>query len=171
MVTWARKKYFQLAKGFYGRTKSTIRAAVPRVEKSLQYAYRDRRTRRREVRKHWIRVISGGVSEHSINYSRFINGLNYYSNVELDRKILANLAEHEPYSFKAVVDEVKLKMGFRPTKKTTDETLLEAYAKGMILDVLPNPNKKEVQHEFKWALSEEEFKKELEEAKQSAKKK
>lgn len=171
MVTWSRKKYFQLAKGFYGRVKSTVRAAVPKVEKSLQYAYRDRKNRRRDARRNWIRVISGGVADHCINYSRFVHGLNYYSNVELDRKILANLAEHEPYSFKAVVDEVKVKMGYKPQPKSKDETLLEAYAKGMILDVLPNPNKKVEKHDYKWVVSEEEFKQELEAAKKVSAKK
>lgn len=77
-----------------------------RVFKALQYTYRDRKVRRREVKKGWIRTINAGVREHDVNYSRFVYGLNR-SNIILDRKILADLIQNEPYSFKAIVDEVK----------------------------------------------------------------
>jgi len=132
MPTWQRKKYLKLAKGFYGRSKSCLRIAIPRVEKSLMYAYRDRRVRRREYRKEWIQTINAGVREHHINYSQFIFGLNN-SNIQLNRKILADLATNEPFSFKAVVDEIKLKP-FVKTKPVDEMGYLEAMSKGYIIE-------------------------------------
>src|SRR5690349_18720999 len=106
MAIWARHKVFQLSKGYYGRSKNCFRISIRRLFKALQYQYKSRRLRRREVRTDWIRSINAGVRDLDINYSRFIYGLNR-SNMVLDRKILANLAQYEPYSFKAVVDEVR----------------------------------------------------------------
>lgn len=106
MAIWSRHKFFSLSKGYWGRSKNCWRIAMRRVFKALQYTYRDRKVRRREVKKGWIRTINAGVREHDVNYSRFVYGLNR-SNIILDRKILADLIQNEPYSFKAIVDEVK----------------------------------------------------------------
>lgn len=107
MAGFAKKKYFKLAKGFYGRAKNCIRITIPRVEKSLQKAYIGRKLRRRDLRRDWIAAINAGSREHGLTYSRLICGLNR-SNINLDRKILSNLAMYEPYSFKAIVDEIRV---------------------------------------------------------------
>ena len=96
-----------MAKGYRGRANRCYRMALNRVEKALQYAYRDRKQKKRDFRTLWIERLNAGVRQHGVNYSRFINQLNT-SPVELDRKVLANLASHEPFSFKAVVDVLKL---------------------------------------------------------------
>jgi len=101
------KKVLKLAKGFRGRSKNCFRVAIEKVEKALTYAYRDRRARKRDFRALWIQRINAGVREHGLVYSQFINGLNLAS-IELDRKILADLAVREPESFKAIVDQVKV---------------------------------------------------------------
>jgi large subunit ribosomal protein L20 len=101
------KKVLKLAKGFRGRAKNCFRVAVEKVEKALRYAYRDRRNRKRDFRALWIQRINAAVREHGLIYSQFINGLTL-ANIELDRKVLADLAVREPESFKAVVDQVKL---------------------------------------------------------------
>ncbi len=101
------KKILKLAKGFRGRSKNCFRVAVEKVEKALRYAYRDRRNRKRDFRALWIQRINAAVREHGLIYSQFINGLTL-ANIELDRKVLADLAVREPESFKAVVDQVKV---------------------------------------------------------------
>ena len=133
MPTWTRKKYYELAKGFYGRSKNCMRIMAPRVEKSLQYAYRDRKVRPRIYRREWILSVSAGVQEHNINYSRFIHALNH-SNIDINRKILADLAINEPYSFKAVVDEVKFQGKLDDRKPKDDIGYLEALAKGYLIE-------------------------------------
>ena len=100
------KKVLKLAKGFRGRAKNCFRVAVEKVEKALRYAYRDRRARKRDFRALWIQRINAAVREYDLVYSQFINGLNL-ANIELDRKILADLAVREPESFKAIVEQVK----------------------------------------------------------------
>lgn len=100
------KKVLKLAKGFRGRSKNCFRIAVEKVEKALSYAYRDRRNRKRDFRALWIQRINAGVREHGMVYSQFINGLTL-ANIELDRKVLADLAVREPEAFKAVVDQAK----------------------------------------------------------------
>jgi len=105
---------------------------IPRVEKSLQYAYRDRRVRRRIVRRDWIISINAAVREHDINYSNLIYGLNK-SNMIIDRKILADLAKYEPYSFKAVVDEIKNVPNLK-IKPKQEFPYNEALAKGFIIE-------------------------------------
>ncbi len=107
------KKVLKLAKGFRGRAKNCFRVAVEKVEKALRYAYRDRRARKRDFRALWIQRINAAVREYGLVYSQFINGLTL-ANIELDRKVLADLAVREPESFKAVVDQVKVAL----TKKT-----------------------------------------------------
>ena len=100
-----------MAKGYRGRSKNTFRAALRRVEKGLQYAYRDRKVKKRNFRKLWIERTNAGVRQHGVSYSRFIAGMKDLEGdkgeILLDRKILADLAGNEPFSFKAVVDVVK----------------------------------------------------------------
>lgn len=100
------KKIIALAKGFRGRAKNCFRVAVQKVEKSLQYAYRDRRVRKRDFRALWIQRINAAVRIHGITYSQFINGLTK-SNVELDRKVLSDMSIKNPESFAAIVEKAK----------------------------------------------------------------
>ncbi len=98
------KKVLERAKGFRGRAGNTIRMAKQKVEKSLQYAYRDRKVRKREFRALWIQRINAAVREKGLTYSQFIAGLKA-AGLELDRKVLAELAFNEPAAFAAVVDK------------------------------------------------------------------
>jgi len=100
------KKTLDQAKGFYGRRKNTIRAAKAAVDKSMQYAYRDRKNKKRTIRALWIQRLNAAVREFGLTYSRFIDGLNK-SGVEIDRKVLSELAIHEPAAFKAIVEKAK----------------------------------------------------------------
>ncbi|AHC73879.1 Ribosomal protein L20 [Candidatus Endolissoclinum faulkneri L5] len=100
------KKVINSAKGYYGRRKNVFRIAVQAVEKSRQYAYRDRRTRKRNFRALWIQRINAGVRQHGITYSRFMNGLKL-AQIELDRKILADLAIHSPITFKNIIKHLE----------------------------------------------------------------
>ncbi len=107
VTTHARhKKVLKAAKGFYGRRKNTIRIARQAVEKAGQYAYRDRRTKKRNFRALWIQRINAAARELGLTYGRFIDGLNK-AGIEVDRKILADLAVHEPESFKALVERAQ----------------------------------------------------------------
>jgi len=99
------KKVIKRAKGYYGRRKNVFRVAVQAVEKGMQYAYRDRRKRKTDFRGLWIQRINAGVRKHGLTYSQFINGLKK-SSIEIDRKILADLAVNQPEVFKALVDKV-----------------------------------------------------------------
>ena len=98
------KKTLDQAKGFQGRRKNTIRAAKAAVDKAMQYSYRDRKNRKREFRALWIQRINAAVREHGVTYSRFIAGL-AGAGIEIDRKVLSDLAIHEPAAFKALVDQ------------------------------------------------------------------
>lgn len=100
------KKVIDAAKGYYGRRKNTYRAAVQAVEKAGQYAYRDRRAKKRNFRALWIQRINAGVRELGLTYSRFICGLQA-AGIEIDRKVLSDIAIHEPEAFKALVDQAK----------------------------------------------------------------
>ena len=100
------KKVLRAAKGFFGRRKNTIRAAKAAVDKSMQYAYRDRKNRKREFRALWIQRINAAVREHGLTYSRFISGL-ITAGVEVDRKVLSDLAITEPAAFAAIVETAK----------------------------------------------------------------
>jgi large subunit ribosomal protein L20 len=100
------RKIIKKAKGYYGRRKNTFRAANQAVEKAGQYAYRDRRTRKRNFRALWIQRINAGVREHGLTYSRFIDGL-AKAGIEVDRKVLSDLAIHEPEAFKALVSQAQ----------------------------------------------------------------
>lgn len=100
------KKILDLAKGFRGRNSTCYRVAIEKVEKSLQYAYRDRRNKKRDFRSLWIQRINAGARLHGLTYSRFIDGLNK-AGIELDRKILADLAVREPEVFAALVKQAQ----------------------------------------------------------------
>ena len=100
------KKILKLAKGYRGRSKSCYRIAVERVERALQYAYRDRRTKKRDFRALWIQRINAATREHGMTYSRFINGL-LKAGIDIDRKVLADLAVREPVAFKAIVTQAQ----------------------------------------------------------------
>lgn len=101
-----RNKVLKLAKGFRGRSKNTIRTATHRVEKSLCYAYRDRKQKKRHFRELWIIRLSAAVRELGMSYSQFMSGLKK-AGVELNRKVLADLAVTDPKSFASVVDIAK----------------------------------------------------------------
>jgi len=98
------KKIVKMAKGYRGRSKNCFRIAKLRVEKGLQYAYRDRRTRKRDFRALWIQRINAGAREHGLNYSQFMNGL-IKAGIAVDRKMLADLVVHEPEAFKSLVEQ------------------------------------------------------------------
>jgi len=98
------KKTLKAAKGFYGRRKNTIRTAKAAVDKAAQYSYRDRKNRKRSFRALWIQRINAAVRSHGLTYGRFISGLGK-AGVEIDRKVLAELAVSEPASFKTLVDK------------------------------------------------------------------
>jgi large subunit ribosomal protein L20 len=100
------KKVLGLAKGYRGRAKSSFRIAIEKVEKGLRYAYRDRRAKKRDFRGLWIQRINAGAREHGLTYSQVIAGVKA-AGLELDRKVLADLAAREPEAFRAIVDTAK----------------------------------------------------------------
>ena len=100
------KKILDMTTGYRGRSKSSFRIAVERVEKGLQYAYRDRRTKKRQFRRLWIQRINAGARQYGLTYSRFMNGL-AKAEIELDRKVLSELAISEPEAFKVLVEEAE----------------------------------------------------------------
>lgn len=104
-----RKKVLERAKGFYGGRSRLFRTATETVDKALQYAYRDRKAKKREFRALWITRISAAVRALGLNYSQFISGLKK-SNIQLDRKALADLAYHDPKAFGAIAETVKAKL-------------------------------------------------------------
>jgi large subunit ribosomal protein L20 len=107
VTTHARhKKLLKLAKGYRGRNKLAYRIAIEKVEKALRYAYRDRRNRKREFRGLWIQRINAGVRQHGLTYSKFMNGMKK-AGIDIDRKVLADMAVLDKPGFAAVVDKVK----------------------------------------------------------------
>ena len=100
------KKVYKAAKGYYGRRKNTIRIAKQAVEKANQYAFRDRKRRKRTFRALWIQRINAAVRPFGLNYSKFIDGL-AKSGLEIDRKVLSDLAIREPAAFEAIVQKAK----------------------------------------------------------------
>ena len=100
------KKILKSVKGQYGRRKNTIRIARQAMEKAMQYAYRDRKTKKREFRSLWIKRINEGVRMECLTYAKFINGL-AKSKTKLDRKVLAELAYNNPEVFKSIVKKVQ----------------------------------------------------------------
>src|SRR5712671_2722420 len=107
VTTHARhKKVLDLARGYRGRASTAYRIAIEKVEKALRYAYRDRRNKKRDFRALWIQRINAAARERGLTYGRFINGLKL-AGLEIDRKVLAELAAREPQAFTAVADAVK----------------------------------------------------------------
>ena len=100
------KKVFRAVKGQWGRRKNTIRVARQAMEKAMQYAYRDRRVKKRDFRSLWIQRINAGVRAEGLTYSKFISGLSK-SGIKLDRKILAEIAYSNPEAFKAIVKKAQ----------------------------------------------------------------
>ncbi len=100
------KKVLKQSKGFVGRSSTNYRIAIERLEKSLQYAYRDRRVKKREFRALWIQRINAAVREHGITYSRFIHAL-HATGIEMDRKVLAAIAYDDPAAFAEIVKAVQ----------------------------------------------------------------
>ncbi|HEX6860008.1 MAG TPA: 50S ribosomal protein L20 [Caulobacteraceae bacterium] len=100
------KKVLEQAKGFYGRRKNTIRAAKAAVDKAGQYAYRDRKVRKRTFRSLWIQRINAAARIEGLTYSRFISGLDA-AGITMDRKVLADIAGNDPVAFKAIADKVR----------------------------------------------------------------
>jgi large subunit ribosomal protein L20 len=100
------RKIIKMAKGYYGRRKNCYRTAVQAVEKALQYAYRDRKTKKRNFRALWIQRINAASRMHGLPYSQFMNGV-AKAGIEVDRKVLAELAVNNPDAFKAIFDEAE----------------------------------------------------------------
>jgi large subunit ribosomal protein L20 len=100
------KKIIKMAKGYRGRANNCFRVAIERVEKALQYAYRDRRNRKRDFRGLWIQRINAAARQHDMIYSTFIGGLKK-AGIEVDRKMLAELAVNNPESFAHIVEQIK----------------------------------------------------------------
>ena len=100
------RKVIKQAKGYYGRRKNTIRVAKQAVEKAGQYAYRDRKVKKRSFRALWIQRINAAVRAEGLTYGRFMHGLKL-AGVELDRKVLADIAMHEGEAFKAIIAQAK----------------------------------------------------------------
>jgi len=100
------KKVLKAAKGYYGRRKNTIRVAKQAVEKAQQYAFRDRKRRKRTFRALWIQRLNAAVRPFGLNYSRFIDGLSK-AGITVDRKVLSDLAIAEPAAFEAIVGQAK----------------------------------------------------------------
>ena len=107
------KKILKAAKGYYGRRKNTIRVAKQAVERAQQYAYRDRKRRKRTLRALWIQRLNAAVRPFGLTYSRLINGLDK-AGVLVDRKVLSDLAVHEPAAFAAIVDRAQTALAGSP---------------------------------------------------------
>ena len=105
------KKVLKQAKGFYGRRKNTIRTAKAAVDRSKQYATRDRKVRKRNFRALWIQRINAAVREHGLTYGRFIDGL-AKAGIEVDRKVLSDIAIHEPEAFVALCEQAKAALAY-----------------------------------------------------------
>ncbi len=119
------KKVIKAAKGYYGRRKNTIRVAKQAVEKAGQYAYRDRRVRKRNFRALWIQRINAGARIHGLTYARFIDGL-CKSEIAVDRKVLADLAVREPEAFGVLVAKAKAALGYLESVEKTTHSRISA---------------------------------------------
>ena len=104
------KKVLKLAKGYRGRAKDAFRVGIEKVEKGLQYAYRDRRNKKRVFRALWIQRINAGAREEGLTYSQLVNGLKL-AGIDLDRKVLADLAAREPAAFQTIVESARAALG------------------------------------------------------------
>lgn len=105
------KKVLKAAKGYYGRRKNTIRIAKQAVERADQYAYRDRKVRKRNFRSLWIQRINAAAREHGLSYGRLIDGMSK-AGIDIDRKVLSDMAIHEPAAFAAVVEKAKAELAY-----------------------------------------------------------
>ena len=112
------KKVLKAAKGFYGRRKNTIRTAKAAVDRSMQYATRDRKVKKRNFRSLWIQRINAAVREHGLTYGRFIDGLNK-AGIEIDRKVLSDIAIRDADGFKAIVAQAKSAVDAAEKARTT----------------------------------------------------
>ena len=112
------KKVLKAASGYYGRRKSSITVAKAAVDKAGQYAYRDRRAKKRNFRALWIQRINAAVRDHGLTYGRFIDGLSK-AEVAVDRKVLSDLAITEPAAFAALVAQAKAALGYLGDIETT----------------------------------------------------
>ncbi|MEM6840851.1 MAG: 50S ribosomal protein L20 [Bacteroidota bacterium] len=101
-----RKRVLKQAKGYWGRRSNVWTVAKNAVEKGMVYSYRDRRQKKREIRRLWIQRINAGAREHGMSYSKFIGAIKT-AGIDLNRKVLADLAMNHPTAFKAIVDKVK----------------------------------------------------------------
>ena len=113
------KKTLDQAKGYYGRRKNTIRIAKQAVEKANQYAYRDRKNRKRNFRALWIQRINAAARDLGLTYGRLIDGLNR-AGVEVDRKVLSDLAIHEPAAFAALAEQAKAALAYLKDNSATE---------------------------------------------------
>jgi len=114
VTTHARhKKVLGLAKGYRGRGSTAYRVAIEKVEKALRYAYRDRRNRKRDFRALWIQRINAGAREHGLTYSQFMHGIKL-AGLELDRKVLSDLAIREPEAFEAIAATARSALNAAP---------------------------------------------------------
>jgi len=114
VTTHARhKKILGLAKGYRGRSSKAYRIAIERVEKGLQYAYRDRRNKKRDFRGLWIQRINAGAREHGLTYSQFMHGIKL-AGLDLDRKVLSDLAIREPEAFQAIAATARSALNAAP---------------------------------------------------------
>ena len=104
------KRVLEKAKGFYGRRKNTIRTAKAAVDRAGQYAYRDRKVRKRNFRSLWIQRINAAARLEGMTYSRFISGLGL-AGIEMDRKVLADVAMADPVAFKVIAEKVRAALG------------------------------------------------------------
>ena len=111
------KKVLELAKGYRGRGGGAYRIALEKVEKGLQYAYRDRRNRKREFRALWIQRINAGAREHGLTYSQCMHGLKL-AGLDLDRKVLSDIAIREPEAFAAIVETARTALDALPPSAT-----------------------------------------------------
>ncbi|MDR0633246.1 MAG: 50S ribosomal protein L20 [Holosporales bacterium] len=119
------KKVLNMAKGYRGRASTCFRIALEKVEKGLQYAYRDRRNKKREIRALWIQRINAAVRQHGLTYSEFMYGLRK-ADITLDRKVIAEMAVSEPDSFVSFVNSVKTALGKEvPTVELTGDPAME----------------------------------------------
>lgn len=112
------RKIIKMAKGYRGRSKNCFRIALQRVEKALQYAYRDRKNRKRDFRRLWIQRINAAARVHGLTYSRFMNGVKL-AGIEVDRKVLAELAVRDEAAFKAIFDAAE--KALNASSKKTEE--------------------------------------------------
>ena len=119
------KKVLKAASGFYGRRKNTIRTAKAAVDKAGQYAYRDRRNKKRSFRALWIQRINAAVRDHGLTYGRFIDGL-LKAEIAVDRKVLSDLAITEPAAFAALVAQAKTALGYLGEIETTTHERISA---------------------------------------------